>query len=80
LFAPTVYPRELAALPLGARVAVFALNVQMESVLVRGLFSGYRRYVGAPVGTLDIDWVYNSMPPTQGALYPLTPLRPVTEF
>ncbi len=36
VFARTVYRRELAAIPAGANVAVLALNLQMESVLVRG--------------------------------------------
>ena len=73
VFAPTVYRRELAAVPTGTRIAVFALNLQMESVLVRGVFAGYRRYVGPPVGIIDIDWVYNSMPPKQGTIYPPNP-------
>jgi hypothetical protein len=77
VFAPTVYGRELAALPAGATVAVFALNLQMESVLVRGVFAGYRRYVGPRVGVINIDWVYNSMPPKQGVIYPVAPLQPV---
>ncbi len=78
VFARTVYHRELAAIPTGASVAVLALNLQMESVLVRGAFAGYRRYIGVPVGIIDIDWVYNSMPPKQGVIYPVHPLRPVT--
>jgi hypothetical protein len=56
------------------------LNLQMESVLVRGVFAGYRRYVGPRVGVIDIDWVYNSMPPKQGVIYPVAPLRPVALY
>lgn len=77
VFAPTVYRVALAAIPAGAHVAVFALNLQMESVLVRGVYAGYRRYVGPRVGVIDIDWVYNSMPPKQGVIYPAAPVRPV---
>ncbi len=77
VFAPTVYRRELAAIPAGETVAVFALNLQMESVLLRGLFAGYRRYAGPQVGIIDINWVYNSMPPKQGTIYPVRPVRPV---
>ena len=29
------------------------------------------------VGAVDIDWVYNSMPPKQGPIYPEEPLGPV---
>ena len=80
VFASTVYRRELAAIQAGTTVAVFALNLQMESVLVRGVFAGYRRYVGPRVGVIDIDWVYNSMPPKQGVIYPAAPLRPVALY
>ena len=77
VFAPTVHRAELAAIPASATVAVFALNLQMESVLIRGRFSGYRRYAGLRTGEIDIDWVYNSMPPMQGPIYPVPPVPPV---
>jgi hypothetical protein len=78
VFAPTVHRAELAAISAGATVAVFALNLRMESVLVRGHFTGYRRYMGLRAGAIDIDWVYNSMPPMQGPIYPVRQIRPFT--
>jgi len=77
VFAPTVHRAELAAIPTNTTVAVFALNLQMESVLIRGRFNGYRRYAGFRAGAIDIDWVYNSMPPMQGPIYPVPPIPPV---
>lgn len=77
VFAPTVHREELAAIPAGATLAVFALNLQMESVLIRGRFTGYRHYAGLRAGAIDVDWVYNSMPPMQGPIYPIPPLPPV---
>jgi uncharacterized pyridoxamine 5'-phosphate oxidase family protein len=77
VFAPTVHRGELAAIPTSATVAVFALNLQMESVLIRGRFTGYRRYAGLRAGGIDVDWVYNSMPPMQGTIYPVPPVPPV---
>jgi hypothetical protein len=77
VFAPTVHRAELAAIPANATVAVFALNLQMESVLVRGRFTGYRRCAGLKTGAIDVDWVYNSMPPMQGTIYPPPPVPPV---
>jgi hypothetical protein len=74
VFAPTVHRAELDAIPENSTVAVFALNLQMESVLIRGRFSGYRRYAGLRAGAIDIDWVYNSMPPMQGPIYPVPPI------
>jgi hypothetical protein len=77
VFAPTVHRAELTAIPTGATVAVFALNLQMESVLIRGRFTGYRYYAGLRAGAIDVDWVYNSMPPMQGPIYPVPPVSPV---
>jgi hypothetical protein len=78
VFAPTVHRAELAAISAGASVAIFALNLQMESVLIRGRFTGYRRYMGFKAGAIDIDWVYNSMPPMQGPIYPVQRIRSST--
>ncbi len=74
LIAPTVYNRELTDLGPGRVIAAFALNRQMESVLVRGIL---RERFGL-VRLIDIDWVYNSMPPKHGQIYPQESLRPVT--
>jgi hypothetical protein len=83
VFAPTVYRKELLALRSGTTVAVFGLSLDMESVLIRGTFTGYTGPLGAVVlgvGTIGIEWVYNSMPPLPGIVYPREPLRPVTDF
>ncbi len=80
LFAPTVHRPDLDGLEKGKPLALFALSLDMESVLVRGRFTGYARRTGPRVGGIDIDWVYNSMPPKQGAIYPREPLTPVGVF
>ena len=61
-------------------MAIFGLTMQMEDVLVRGVFHGYARRRGIRLGTLDIDWVYNSMPPNHGQIYPPLPLKAVVHF
>ena len=71
--------RESSRIVLSVTVAVFALSLEMESVLVRGRFSGYRRYAGLRAGAIDIDWVYNSMPPLQGPIYPVPPFPRVPD-
>ena len=73
VFARTTYRAELEAIPNGSAVALFAMNMQMESVLLRGSYTGDR----AGLGIVDINWVYNSMPPKPGQIYPPVPLRPV---
>jgi hypothetical protein len=76
LFSPSVFKPELRELPEGTPVAVFGLNLQTESVLVRGPFVGWRGPPGARLGLIEVDWVYNSMPPTPGRIYPPVPLEP----
>ena len=58
------------SMPEGAEVAVFALDLAMHSVLLRGHATAQRTLAGATVAALDIDWVYNSMPPKHGQIYP----------
>lgn len=69
IFATSSYRKELSKIGNGAEVAVFFVNLKMESVLIKGRFS--RR--GGPVnpyGLIDIERVYNSMPPQPGYIYP----------
>jgi hypothetical protein len=59
------YPADLARIPAGAAVALFAMSLDMEDVLVRGRYEPRRRG-----GVIDVDWVYNSMPPVAEQIYP----------
>ncbi|MDX2439006.1 MAG: hypothetical protein QNK40_00485, partial [Desulfobacterales bacterium] len=61
-------------------LTVFCLKTTLESVLVRGKFAGYKRICGIKMGQIDIDWVYNSMPPNSDQIYPEKVLTPVTSF
>ena len=79
-FHPGAFRQELKILKPGMTVSVFCLTMQMEDVLTRGIFNGYNRYRGVRLGTLDIDWVYNSMPPNHGQIYPPLPLEAVVNF
>ena len=80
LFSTSVYSEELKAIPAGAEMAVFAMSLSMEDVLLRGKYQGIRRVGGVKSGVVEINWVYNPMPPVQGQVYPATSLDPVTEF
>ena len=77
VLAPTVFKSDLRALRPGTSLAVLALNLQLESVLVRGVFRGWRGLPGIRTGVLDIDFVYNSLPPVHGQVYPELPLEAV---
>lgn len=80
VFSPRAYGKELGEIPKGATVAVFGLTMGMEDVLVRGIFLGFKRYRFLRLGIVDINWVYNSMPPCHGQIYPEIELEPVVNF
>jgi hypothetical protein len=77
VFSLSVYRDELAAIPLGTPVAVFGMTLKMEDVLMRGKYAGVRRMLGVPCGVVEIDWVYNSMPPVPGQVFPPVELSAV---
>jgi len=80
VFSDLAYRKELSHLEKGTDVAVFALGFRMEDVLVRGVFQGFERFRGVPLGVIDINWVYNSMPPVPGQVYPPVEMKPVENF
>jgi hypothetical protein len=79
-FATSVYAEELNAIPKGSVVAALGLALTMEDVLLRGVYQGIHRRGGVRVGLVDVDWVYNPMPPVPGQVYPPTPIEAVTQF
>ncbi|MDP8223147.1 MAG: hypothetical protein P9L99_07300 [Candidatus Lernaella stagnicola] len=79
-FSTFAYNDELKQLKPGATVTVLSLTMQMESVLTRGVFRGFDRHRLVELGTIDIDWVYNSMPPKMGQIYPPVPVETVVDF
>jgi hypothetical protein len=48
--------------------------------MCRGSFRRLKRFGRALVAGIDIDYVYNTMPPKQGPVYPPEPLLAVTDF
>ena len=80
VFGHGAFGNELLRIPAGRTVAVYCLTMGMENVLVRGTFQGFNRIRGISAAKVDIDWVYNSMPPCHGQVYPEVPLEPVTEY
>jgi len=75
IFSQMAYKNELKRVPDNADVAILGFNMQMENCLVRGKF---RRMNGT--GCIDINWVYNSMPPKPEQIYPPVELKAVDVF
>jgi len=61
-------------------VAVFGMALTMEDVLVRGTYQGSKNIAGIKCGIVQLDWVYNSMPPTPRQIYPEVIIEAVREF
>jgi len=80
VFAAWPYAADLAAIPQEAVLAVFGLSLEMEDVLLRGQFKGVHRVAGIPCGVVDVNWVYNPMPPKPQQIYPDMPLEAVRDF
>ena len=80
LFSTSVYSEELALIPAGAALAIFSMALTMEDVLLRGTYQGIHRVGGIRAGLVQVDWVYNPMPPVPGQVYPPLELKPVVAF
>jgi hypothetical protein len=80
LFATSVYTDEFEAIPAGKDIAVFAMALTMEDVLLRGKYMGLHRMAGIKVGIVEVDWIYNPMPPVPAQIYPATRIKPITIF
>jgi hypothetical protein len=80
LFSTSVYSDELKAIPAGVPLAVFSMALTMEDVLLRGTYHGIRRVGGIKAGVVEVDWVYNPMPPVPGQVYPPLELQPIEKF
>jgi general stress protein 26 len=80
VFSPLAYKKELKSIKKDSTIAMFCLNMSMESVLVRGKFLGFNPYRFIRLGVVDIDYVYNSMLPKHGQIYPEQKLEAVLQY
>jgi hypothetical protein len=80
IFSDGAYQDDLEAIPQAATVALFCMSLDMEAVLVRGEFHGLRRMAGIRCGKVQVNWVYNPMPPKPQQIYPEVALEPITAF
>lgn len=80
IFSTSGFGEELRKIPVGASVSILGMALSMEDVLVRGTYQGLRRVGGLQCGILDVDWVYNAMPPAPMQIYPPLELETIREF
>jgi hypothetical protein len=79
VFPLTQFKHELAVLGNGIKIAFFALDTELRSILVKGTSLGFTRSAGTSFGQVDIETVYNTMPPVPGVVYPALETRPKVE-
>lgn len=80
VFSLSAYSNDLEAIPERATVAIFGMSLDLEDVLMRGVFQGVQRMGGFRCGVVGVNWVYNSMPPVPQQIYPALDIEPVTGF
>ena len=80
IFSTSAFGEDIKAIPANAPVAIFCMSFDMEDVLLRGVFKGTQRIGGIRCGSASIDWVYNSVPPKPGQIYPETKIEAITAF
>lgn len=75
VFSPSLYSDEYRDLANGQSTAVFSMNMKMESFLTRGTFQGFKKSRGIKYGSINVNYLYNTMIPKQGQIYPEVELR-----
>lgn len=77
IFSPGAFGEEINMIPKGAQVAMLGMSLDMEDVLTRGTYQGIQRIGGVRCGVLEVDWVYNPMPPVAGQVFPRLDLKSI---
>jgi hypothetical protein len=81
VFPPSVLKKDLYQIPVNNKVAVFGMNFDFANQVVKGSFSGFKKFRGIKFGVIDIEEIYNSSPIVVGKIYPeLQTLPKVTNF
>jgi hypothetical protein len=80
IFASSVYRNDLKAIPQNATCALFCMSFDMQTVLLRGIFQSIRSMGGIKCGEIEVNWIYNPMPPKMDQVYPIKKLEKVTSF
>jgi len=84
IFPYSQFKEELELLKEGAHVSTFAViaeEIELISMVIQGTFTGMQKFGNVKCGVIQIDEVYNSMPPLSGVIYPKLKTRPkVTNF
>ncbi|MHA1230729.1 MAG: hypothetical protein ACTSRP_05905 [Candidatus Helarchaeota archaeon] len=76
IFPLSQFKSELNSFQKGDQLAVYVMNFEPIMLHINGKFLGYKKYRGIKYGLIDIEEVYNPMPPLSGIIYPELQTRP----
>lgn len=78
------FKEKLERIPLNSHIAAYGVvsdNLELTNQMINGRLTEIRRIRGIKCGIIEIDEIYNSMPPLAGIIYPKLDKRPkVTDF
>ncbi len=81
VFPPSVLKEDLYQIPVNSKVAVFGMNFDFYNQVVKGTFTGFKKFRGITFGVIEIEEIYNSTPPITEVIYPKIESVPkVTDF
>jgi len=81
VFPPSVQKQQLSSIATNSKVAVFGMNFDFVSQIVKGTFEGFQKFRGIKFGVINIEEIYNSNPPIPGMIYPeLETREKITNF
>jgi len=56
------------------------MALTMQDVLLRGKYLGIRRVSGIQTGMVQVDQVYNPMPPVPGQVFPPVEWKAISDY
>jgi len=81
VFPPSILKQDLYQIPVNSKVAVFGMNFDFVNQVVRGTFTGFKKFRSIKFGVIEIEEIYNSCPPIVGKIYPeIETIPKITEF
>lgn len=66
IFTPSILKEDFLKINPGTVMACYAMSLEIIMYLIRGTFQDIQEYEGIPIGILDVEEVYCSMPPKAG--------------
>ena len=80
VFSQKPFGDDLVKIPKESKTAVFCVSLNLEEVMAKGTFKGFKTANGIKTGYIDIERVYSPLLPIVGYIYPVEKVEAVTDF